>query len=118
MNDLQTLLDGTTLESLNNLSAIMDKEELSQSEATNVWGIISNILYEETGTEPEMDDLTNEEINKWIDIFKTSVALYIAVRQGHMKIVSGRIKLTDGENAKLSLTERGTSYVENKILKK
>lgn len=106
MSDLQTLLEGITLEDLNVLSDKMEDEAIERN-ADTIWQIIINVYYEETGQLLNHQEMSEEAINKLFGDFKISVALYINVRTGKMTIVSGRIKLSDTDNCKYSLTERG-----------
>jgi hypothetical protein len=115
MKDLQDLLDGTTLENLNAFSAKMEPEKL-QENADTIWQIIVNMYFEETDEWLNTDTCTAERMDELFGHLRTMTAMHIAVRQGHMIQVSGRMKLSDPNNATFSLTDRGKNYVEKKLL--
>lgn len=63
------------------------------------------------------DAMSEEKVNKIFFDFQTLLAIYVGCRRGHMKITDGRIILSNPDNAKFTLTERGIRHVETKLIK-
>lgn len=114
MQDLHALFEQTTLESLNNLSAMMEDGEIEKN-ADKIWDIIFNMYYSETGIELDHEQIGDEKVNGLFNSLMILTNLYISVRMNRMIIKEGRIKISDPDECKFSLNDKGINYVEKLI---
>lgn len=116
MKDLQELFETMSTSDFTNLTELIDKKSLNNSSIKKVLDYISVVYCGEMGIEEA--EVSKEKMEELIDSFTMSISLYANVLKGDMKIVSGRIKLTDGKSCSFSLTPQGISHVENMMRKK
>ena len=114
--DFQYYMDNTPLETVNELSAQLEDDKI-EKHAPELWDLIIQIWEKETGEKLSSDTMEDEKINKLFFDFQTLVSIYIGCRQGKMKVTSGRLVLSDPNQAVFTLTERGLKSAE-KLIKK
>lgn len=114
MQDLQELFESLGTDEFTKLAELIDKKSLNPTSISRVHDYISIVYCGEMNvSEAEVDA---EQMQQLIDSFILSVGLYASVVKGDM-IMKGRMRLTDGQSAKFSLTQQGISNVEQ-LLKK
>lgn len=113
MKDLQELFETLGTEEMYKLADLMDKKSVNPKNVKKVLDYIAKVYCGEMGVQEA--ELNAEEMEKLINSFSMSVALYTNVIKGNMEIVEGRMMLTDGESCKFRLTSQGIQSVENLI---
>lgn len=116
MQDLQELFETMSVADFAQLTKLIDKKSLNNNSVKKVLNYIAQVYCAEMGIQEA--DVSSEEMDNLINSFTTSVALYANVAKGDMEIVSGRLKLTDGNSCSFSLTQQGIRNVENMIGKR
>lgn len=112
IKDLQDLFESLTPEQFWKLAGYLDKKSLNPQSLEVYMAYIGTVYCAEKNVSDA--DLTEEEMNKVIDAFVISISLYANVLKGHMKL-KGRMRLTDNESAKFSLTPAGVKDAERII---
>lgn len=113
MKDLQELFESIGADEVNNLAQLIDKKSLNPKSVKKVLDYISIVYCGEMGVDEA--ELNTGQIDKLYESFTMSVALYANILKGDMEIVQGRIKLTDGNACKFTLTKQGIESVEKML---
>lgn len=117
MDSLQDLFEKIGYDEVMRISELSGKKSINPDSADKMAGYIFTAYHLETGIPLENISLSNEQLDEYWRNLYLSASLYINVLNGDMDIVEGKIKLTDGEFAKFSLTDKGIESVERKIKK-
>lgn len=116
MKDLQELFETLPVKDFYDLAAMVDKKSLNPQSVDKVLNYISVVYCGEMGVNEAT--LSNDEMDKLLENFNISISLYEGVLRGYMRIVNGRIRLTDNNHCSLQLTPDGISHAKTLIGKK
>lgn len=115
MKDLQEIFESMSTKDFTHLVTLIDKKILNDQSVKKIMDYISMAYCGEMNIKEAQ--VSEDKMDELINSFSMSVALYANILKGHMVIKKGRIKLTDGESCKISLTEEGIKSVENMLKK-
>lgn len=108
--DLQAYLESLTIEQL-----VEWNTKVSQPEAHPDL-LVAAIAIHTIESGNEHAEYSEEEIGKMCDSFQLCIGLWHNIKDGHIQMTSGRLKLSDGDRAKFKMTQKGIRHVETKIL--
>lgn len=113
MKNLHDLFESMTTKEFAQLLAIQEKKNINPVNQKKILDYVSIVYCAEKKVKEA--EVTQDEMILLIDDFFASLSLYANVVLGKMKVVSGRIKLTDGNSCRFSLTQQGIQFAQQLI---
>lgn len=109
--DLQSYTDSLSLADLNKWNDKLSGDEVHPETIRTAMAI----YLRESGR--DRVSLNQDQLAKLCTEFSISIGLALNIRIGHIKILTGRMKLVDSD-ATFTMTDAGIRHVENNLLKK